>query len=300
VGYANCQSFEDTGRVSYVPSTPQTYYRPERGPQHSCWRDMFPSVGVWMYLLGLLPIYFFCGLNIIDQWNRRGVMRLGKYAGNIGPGLCWIDPAFCRIVEEVSLRDEVWDLELKSVLTKDNVPISLNLVLTTHVVDVDDYIVNVDGADSAVESRALAAATQLVGENDLATMLHDRENLHEDLKALVHKKVEEWGVCIVASELSDPKITDPEIEKAISLKARAQKEGEAELARAQMQEQVAVALNTAAAKLTPAGWQLKDREVLLEMTRSAQNNTVLLPTGVVDLMKVVTPAIAKPPIPVCS
>ena len=50
---------------------------------------------------------------------------------------------------------------------------------------------------------------------------------------------------------------------------------QAELARAEMQSEIVGHLNKAAADLEPAGWRLKTLEVLVELTRSAQNNTIL-------------------------
>jgi hypothetical protein len=72
------------------------------------------------------------------------------------------------------------------------------------------------------------------------------------------------------------------------MKARAMKEAQAELARAEMQAEIVGRLNKAAADLQPAGWRLKTLEVLVELTRSAQNNTILIPANLIEFADVLS------------
>jgi regulator of protease activity HflC (stomatin/prohibitin superfamily) len=96
--------------------------------------------------------------------------------------------------------------------------------------------------------------------------------------------VKEWGVTVTAVEITDIKITDSSIEQAIALKAKAQKEADAELERALRQPEISKHLNAAAQILTADGWRLKGFEVLVEMTRSAENNTILIPTEITSML----------------
>jgi len=63
---------------------------------------------------------------------------------------------------------------------------------------------------------------------------------------------------------------------------------QAELARAEMQSEIVGHLNKAAADLEPAGWRLKTLEVLVELTRSAQNNTSCIPANLAELADVLS------------
>ena len=66
------------------------------------------------------------------------------------------------------------------------------------------------------------------------------------------------------------------------------KEAQAELARAEMQAEIVARLNKAARDLEPAGWRLKTIEVLVELTRSAQNNTILIHANLAEFADVLS------------
>jgi len=239
-----------------------------------------PRVGLLGYLLGLAILYLLGGLNVVREWERRPIMLFGRYVSTIGPGLAWVDPIFHRRLDDVSVRDVVNELRIGGVQTHDNVPISFNLIMTTRVGEghVKDFIVQVASGYEATRQRALASVTEIVGNHELDAILHDRAKFYTEVRDSLQTKVAGWGVIVKAVELKDLQITDEQIQQAIAMKARAGKEADAELVRAAMQLHIAGKLVEAAAALTPDAWRLKELEVLVELTRSAQNNTILVPT----------------------
>jgi regulator of protease activity HflC (stomatin/prohibitin superfamily) len=239
-----------------------------------------PQVGLPGYLLGLALIYLLGGINIVSEWQRRPILLFGRYVKTIGPGLGWVDPLFHRRLDDVAVRDVVNELRIGGVQTHDNVPISFNLIMTTRVDEarVRDFVVRVASGYEATRQRALASVTEIVGNHELDAILHNRGRFYAEVRDSLQGKVADWGVKVVAVELKDIEITDEQIQQAIAMKARAGKEADAELVRAAMQLHIAGKLVEAAAVLTPDGWRLKELEVLVELTRSAQNNTLLIPT----------------------
>ena len=83
-------------------------------------------------------------------------------------------------------------------------------------------------------------------------------------------------------------VADESIARSIAMKARAMKEAQAELARAEMQAEIVSRLDRAAADLDPAGWRLKTLEVLVELTPSAQSNTILIPANLTEFADVLS------------
>lgn len=63
----------------------------------------------------------------------------------------------------------------------------------------------------------------------------------------------QWGVLVYAVEIKDLKVADPDIERSIAMKARAVKEAEAELKRAEMQVEIARQLKEAARTMRTRG-----------------------------------------------
>lgn len=251
-------------------------------------------IGEALLALAVL-IYFLKGINIVQEWMRRPVLRFGRYVATLGPGFSWCEPFTTRTLEDVPINEEVWALTIEHIQTHDNVPITLDLILTSRIdeANVKKYITAVLDGDDAIEERTLAVASECVSGWELDKILHDREKLHDKLIALLNARTSHWGILIVAIEFKDISITDESIQQAIALKARAVKEGEAELARAAVQVEIAKELNKAAAEYTEQGRWMKGTEVLLELGRSAENNTILIPTDMVEGLARLIPAVKK-------
>ncbi len=259
-----------------------------------------PRIGLLGYLLGLVCLYLLGGINIVSEWQRRPIMLLGRYVKTLGPGLSWVDPVLHRRLDDVAVRDVVNELRIGGVQTHDNVPISFNLIMTTRVDEarVKDFVVQVANGYEATRQRALASVTEVVGNHELDAILHNRDRFYVEVRDSLQEKVASWGVKVQAVELKDLQITDEQIQQAIAMKARAGKEADAELVRAAMQLHIAAKLVEAGAALTPDAWRLKELEVLVELTRSAQNNTILVPTsllrGMEELSAARLPALPRP------
>lgn len=232
------------------------------------------------FLLGFAVIYVLSGINVIKEWERRPVLLFGKYAKTAGPGLEWIEPAVHTLLDDVSVQDTVEELKVENVQTHDNVRLNILGVLTTriHPDNVKKYVVEVEDAENALSERANAAVTEAVGRGTLDDILGKRDEFSTKVKEALVSKVQQWGIEVKAVEIKDFKIADTDIEKSIAMKARAEKEAQAELKRAEMQKQIAEQLKEAAHTYDADAWRLKGLETLIELCRSAQNNTVLIPT----------------------
>lgn len=239
----------------------------------------------WLtYGLGCVAIYIGSGINVVKQWNRRPVMRLGKYTETLGPGVKWVDPILCSMLPDLSIQDYVVTLKVENIQTHDNVPLAFSLILTMNIIEsrVVDFVTKAQQAWQSTEKRAIAVTSECVSNSELDDVLHGREKLSLDITQKLQERVAAWGMNITAVELQNIKITDESIEQAIAMKARARKEGEAELARAEIQTKVAKQLKIAADEYDEESWKLKGFETLIELCRSADNNTILIPTDLLD------------------
>ena len=252
------------------------------------------AVNIWTYLSVMVVWYFINWINIIKEWERRPVLLFGKYQGTYGPGFVLIEPILHTILSDISVQDIVIEIGTKQqIQTKNNVGVFIEGVLT-YCIDaalVRNAVVNVKHVHDAVGERSLSTLTDEGAKQELEGLLEHRDSFCKTIRDELGKRVSEWGVVIKAFELKSFKIADPELEKAIAMKARAEKEGQAEIVRAEMQYKIAQELNKAGDELNENGRYLKDREVFLEMTRSANLTTVVVPT---DMMGIISAkALAK-------
>lgn len=238
------------------------------------------SIVAFVFIAG----YLLAGLTIVDQRERRPVLRFGKYLRTLGPGVRWIEPLTNKVAAPINIQDCTKTLTIASVPTHDNIPIAFDMLLTYRIAEanVESWFLVV-GDDKSLYSRAVAVVSEVVSRTELDELLHDRKLIYGDIVAMLQIRIARWGYEIEAVEIRDLKITDESIAEAISLKARASKEGDAELAKAVKQKEIADALNEAAEAYTEKGRWLKGQETLLELCRSGENNTILIPT---DMAKV--------------
>jgi regulator of protease activity HflC (stomatin/prohibitin superfamily) len=248
------------------------------------------SIGLLLIVMGIW--YLVHWVNMINEWDRRPFLRFGSYIGTRGPGLCLMEPLFNTALEDIPVQDVVEELEEVRIQTKDNVGIIVDGLLT-YCVDknnVEKAVVNVEDVMESVISRACSTLTDQGGKEDLDHILSQRTVFCQAIVTELKNRVQDWGVIIKAFEIRGFKIADPAIENAIAMKAKAQKEGEAEIVRANMQLQVAEALNKAGKTYDADGRWLKGIEAMIELCRSANNNTVLIPTNLTDIISKVIPS----------
>lgn len=269
------------------------WFFPGEGIEEITWRgDAMQIAAHPLHLSNLiLPVvlgiwYLLCWINVINEWERRPVLLFGRYVDTAGPGLRFIEPLFYTTLPDVPVQDVVREVAAESVQTSENVSVNLTGLLTYRIdaANVKNAVVQVEDVDDAVHERALSTLVDAASEVDLTHLLMERDAFCKSIATKLTERVKDWGVTVKAFELKGFKINDPEVEQAIAMKARAQKEGEAELTRAGYQKRVAEALNEAAGTFDEKGRWLKGMEVLIELTRSAENNTVLIPTDLVGAL----------------
>lgn len=245
---------------------------------------------VWPEMLGVfLASYLLKGLHVTNEWERKPMKRWGKYFRTLEPGITWAEPFSSRIIETVEINDQVDNVyvelgmtTLPTMQTHDNVPVAFTVILTWRVIDAAKFVLEVQDGHHAVYSRCATLISEQVSRTELDQILHDRKELCLDTKSALQEATLAYGVQVIAIELKDVTITDSGIQEAIALKARATKEGEAELKRASMQSAIAEQLKAAAEVYDEEAWKLKGFETLLELCRSAENNTIMIPTDLVS------------------
>lgn len=234
----------------------------------------------WPAALGLMTIwYFLCWINIINEWDRRPIFLFGRYVKTLGPGLCLMEPLVYTALDDVEVWDTTIEVPVPAVQTKDNVNIAMVGVLTYRI-DAEKVklaVVAVEDVYDSLLQRALSTLVDQAGKVDLDHLLSGRDEFSAVVVASLKQRVTVWGVMVQAFEIKELEIGDEEVAQAIAMKARAEKEGAAELVRAGYQRRVAEELNAAASTYDEQGRWLKGMEVLVELSRSAQNSTILIP-----------------------
>src|SRR5258705_3473907 len=82
-------------------------------------------------------------IRILREYERGVIFRLGKLLGAKGPGLIFLIPIVDRMVR-MDLRVVTISVEKQEVMTRDNVPVTVDAVVYFRVVDRQSAVVEVE------------------------------------------------------------------------------------------------------------------------------------------------------------
>jgi regulator of protease activity HflC (stomatin/prohibitin superfamily) len=234
------------------------------------------AVGVFLVLIFFGAIALGSSVRILREYERGVIFRLGRLIATKGPGLILLIPLVDRM-ERVDLRTVTLNIPPQEVITRDNVPSSVNAVAYFRVVDANRSIVEVENFLLATSQIAQTALRSVLGKAELDQLLSERERLNEELQTIIDESTEPWGVKVTAVEIKDVEIPE-QMQRAMARQAEAERERRAKIINSEGEYQAAQKLTDAADIIStnPASLQLRYLQTLLEIG-SNQNTTIVFP-----------------------
>lgn len=179
----------------------------------------------------LALVTLFVSVKIIRQGEKGIVLRLGKFRSVVDPGLNIVIPYIDSLIR-VDVRERVINVEPQSVITKDNVTVTVDAVIYYKVVDPVKAEFEVEDFDTAVTTLAQTNLRNLVGDKSLDETLVARDHINTNLREVLDEATDGWGVKVTRVEVQkiDP---PPEITEAMSMQMRAEREKRAAILQAE-------------------------------------------------------------------
>ncbi len=229
-------------------------------------------------------------VRILREYERGVIFRLGRLIDQKGPGLILLVPVIDRMVR-TSLRTITLNIPPQEVITRDNVPASVNAVCYFHITDPNRSVVSVEDYLQATSQIAQTTLRSTLGKAELDTLLSERERLNEDLQQIIDDQTEPWGIKVTTVEIKDVEIPNT-MQRAMARQAEAERERRAKIINAEGEFQAAEKLADAAEIISrnPATLQLRYLQTLLELG-AGQVSTIVFPLPI-DLVKPLVDAAA--------
>ncbi len=234
------------------------------------------ALGVIVVLAFFALIAIGSSVRVLREYERGVIFRLGRLIAQKGPGLILLIPAIDRMVK-VDLRTVTLNIPPQEVITRDNVPASVNAVAYFRVMDPRKAIVEVENYLLATSQISQTALRSVLGKAEFDQLLSERERLNEELQGIIDESTEPWGVKVTAVEIKDVEIPE-QMQRAIARQAEAERERRAKIINSEGEFQAAQKLTDAADIIStnPASLQLRYLQTLLEIG-STNNTTVVFP-----------------------
>jgi regulator of protease activity HflC (stomatin/prohibitin superfamily) len=241
-------------------------------------------VVVW----GLIAIAISASIKLAAQWEQGLVFRLGKYHSTRGPGLFFVIPLVDQ-VRMVDIRIRVTDIPAQQVITKDNVPVTINGVFFFKVDNVADAVIKVQDYRHAIAQYAQTSLRDVIGQMTLDQLLVEREAIGKEIGKNVEKDIVGWGLEVTGIRIQDIDMPE-ELKKMMSRQASAEREKRATITKAEGDREASANLAAAAKTMaaSPGAMQLRTLQTIDGLGPTASNTVLLaIPIDVIDALNTV-------------
>jgi regulator of protease activity HflC (stomatin/prohibitin superfamily) len=228
-------------------------------------------------------------IKLAAQWEQGLVFRLGKYHSTRGPGLFFVIPLVDQ-VRMVDIRIRVTDIPAQQVITKDNVPVTINGVFFFKVDNVADAVIKVQDYRLAIAQYAQTSLRDVIGQMTLDQLLIEREAIGKEIGKNVEKDIVGWGLEVTGIRIQDIDMPE-ELKKMMSRQASAEREKRATITKAEGDREASVNLAAAAKTMaaSPGAMQLRTLQTIDGLGPTASNTVLLaVPIDVMDALHTVT------------
>src|SRR6266436_3052120 len=238
---------------------------------------LITTVGPWaIVLIVLVVVVLPQSVRVLREYQRGVIFRLGKLQGAKGPGLIFLIPIVDRMVK-MDLRVVTIDVPKQEVMTRDNVPATVDAVVYFRVVDPNAAVVKVENFGKATSLIAQTTLRSVLGQSPLDDLLSQRDIINQKLQEIIDRQTEPWGVKVTSVEVKDVSLPDS-MKRAMAKQAEAERERRAKVVNAEGEFQAAEKMVQAAAMIAkePIALQLRYLQTMREMA-SEHNTTTFLP-----------------------
>ncbi len=247
------------------------------------WEIIF-RIGIPVFFV--FAILLLTSIRIVNQWETAVRFRLGRYIDTLGPGLRFIIPIIDGI-KRIDMRILTIDIPRQQVITKDNVPVTVNGVIYFKVKDAATAIIKVQDFEYAVSQYAQTALRDVAGSMSLDQVLGEREQIGKDIEKIVEAASKNWGIEVTDIKLQD--IDMPEdLKRLMSRQASSEREKRATIIKAEGDRMAAENLAKAAQTMlkSPGAMQLRTLQTIDGLGPTASNTVVLaVPVDILELVR---------------
>ncbi len=225
-------------------------------------------------ILGVILFILLVSIKQINQYQKGVKFTLGKYTGLMEPGWRLILPVFQSYIK-VDLRVKAVDVPSQEAITKDNISVSVNAVIYYKVAGAEKAILEVENFYYAITQLAQTTMRNAVGQVELDDLLSQRDKVSEDIRSVIDKASDPWGIKVDNVELKDV-ILPKGMKRVIGKQAEAEREKRAIIIKAEGEVMAAANMAKAAGMLAekPGALHLRTLQSINDISAD-QSNTIV-------------------------
>ena len=148
-------------------------------------------------VVALIILTIYLGVKVVPQSKVFVVERFGKYYKTLNAGLSIIVPYLDKVAHKIDILERQLEAQKISVITKDNVTITVDAVIYYEPTDPKKLVYNVGDFIQAATKLAQTNLRNVVGDLELDSALTSRETINTSLKLILDEATDKWGTRVV-------------------------------------------------------------------------------------------------------
>lgn len=189
----------------------------------------------------IVLVLLIASIKIVTSGYAVVIERFGKYHRTLEPGWHIVIPIIDYVRGKVSLKQQIVEIEPQSVITRDNVGVSIDNVVFFKVVSPKEALYNIENYKSGVVYSAAINMRDCVGSLQLDEILSERAKLNMQILASVESITKIYGVEILSVEIKNI-IPPDEIIASMEAVMSSERQKRAAILRAEGEKQAAISI----------------------------------------------------------
>jgi regulator of protease activity HflC (stomatin/prohibitin superfamily) len=225
----------------------------------------------------IVVFYLLNSIKILREYERGVIFRLGRALPvPKGPGIILVFRPLDQMIR-ITLRQQVLEVPAQDVITRDNVTLKVNAVVTLYVVNPNDAAIKVENYVYQTSQFAQTTLRSVLGEVELDTVLSHRDQLNLRIQSIIDQRTEPFGVKVISVEVKQVDLPEQML-RAMAKQAEAEREKRSKIIHAEGEFNAAQKLVDAAALMAtqPMTLQLRYLQTLADIGVE-KNTTIVFP-----------------------
>ena len=226
-------------------------------------------------LFVLVALLIMRSVRLLYEYERGVIFTLGRYGGTRQPGLTLVFP-IVQSMRKVDMRLKTAEIPRQEVMSKDNIPLLINAVVYFKVIDPQAVIIEIEDHIFAVQQYTQAALRDVIGNEEMDTVLTEREAIADNIKKIVDAETTGWGVDVESIKIQEVELP-AEMKRAMAKQAEAERERRAMIIAAEGELTASQNLMQAAQMMasTPGALHLRTLQTIRDIAADPSEKIVL-------------------------
>lgn len=197
---------------------------------------LWSSFSYYLMPLGtflLLIAFYVKGRVLVGESQVAIVERHRKFRKICYPGVNFINPIYdtLRVIHPgrmgmeryfLDVRERILETPPQSVITKDNVSLTVDALLYLKIVDARKAVYEIGDLERSIQFLTLSSLRNILGDMALDETLISRDKVNEDLRKTLDEATDKWGIKVFRVEIKDL-IARDEVQSAMQKQMEAER-----------------------------------------------------------------------------